>query len=203
VVEVPEPLGRDAAGREILTFLPGEVHGYPMPAWMWDDAVLVAAAALLRRYHDATVDFRPVGARWRLASHDPVEVVCHNDYAPYNLVFHGRALAGAIDFDTASPGPRAWDLAYLAYRLVPLTGPQNPDAPVTPEGDRDRRLALLCATYGPPADAGAVAATVPARLDELRASTLARARGGGPPELVDHAAVYAADARYVRGRGGL
>jgi hypothetical protein len=117
-------------------------------------------------------------------------------------VFHGRALAGAIDFDTASPGPRAWDLAYLAYRLVPLTAPENPQAPATAEAERDRRLDLLCATYGPPADAGAVAATVPGRLDELRALTLARARDGGPAELVDHAALYETDARYVRTRRG-
>jgi aminoglycoside phosphotransferase (APT) family kinase protein len=171
-----------------------------MPPWIWDDAVLVAATALLRRFHDATVDFRPVGAHWRLAAHEPAEVVCHNDYAPYNLVFDGRALAGAIDFDTASPGPRTWDLAYLAYRLVPLTAPENPDAPVTAEAERDRRLDLLCATYGPPADPVAVAATVPERLDELRTSTLARARDGGPRELLEHAALYEADARYVRAR---
>jgi aminoglycoside phosphotransferase (APT) family kinase protein len=200
VIEVPEPLGRDAQGHELLGFMPGEVYDYPMPAWMWRDSVLVAATALLRRLHDATVDFRPAGARWRLAAHDPAEVVCHNDYAPYNLVFDGHALAGAIDFDTASPGPRTWDLAYLAYRLVPLTSPGNPDAPATAEAERDRRLALLCATYGPPADPGAVAATVPERLDELRALTLARARDGGPPELLDHAALYAADARYLRAR---
>jgi aminoglycoside phosphotransferase (APT) family kinase protein len=167
---------------------------------MWDDAVLVAAAALLRRYHDATVDFRPAEARWRLPARAPAEVVCHNDFAPYNLVFRGRTLAGAIDFDTASPGPRAWDLSYLAYRLVPLTAPGNPDAPATPESERTRRLDLLCATYGPPADPGAVAAAVPERLDELRAFTLARARDGGPPELREHAALYETDARYARSR---
>jgi aminoglycoside phosphotransferase (APT) family kinase protein len=197
---VPEPLGRDAHGREILAFVPGEVHAYPMPAWMWNDAILVAATTLLRRFHDATVDFRPVDAHWRRPAHEPAEVVCHNDYAPYNLVFDGRTLAGAIDFDTASPGPRAWDLAYLAYRLVPLTARENPDAPATPEAERDRRLDLLCATYGAPADAEAVGAAVPERLEELRAFTLARARDGGPPELADHAALYAADARYVRAR---
>ena len=197
---MPEPLGIDARGREILVYLPGEVPRYPMPAWIWDDAVLVAATALLRRFHDATSGFRPAAPRWRLEAHEPAEVVCHNDFAPYNLVFHGRTLAGAIDFDTASPGPRIRDLAYLAYRLVPLTAPGNPDAPATAEAERDRRLALLCATYGAPADAAAVAATVPDRLDALRALTLARARDGGPPELAAHAALYAADAAYARAR---
>jgi aminoglycoside phosphotransferase (APT) family kinase protein len=32
----------------------------------------------------------------------------------------GRPVA-LIDFDVAHPGPRAWDLAYAAYRFVPLT----------------------------------------------------------------------------------
>jgi aminoglycoside phosphotransferase (APT) family kinase protein len=162
--------------------------------------VLVAAAALLRRLHDATAGFRPPDPRWRLPAREPAEVVCHNDFAPYNLVFRERALVGVIDFDTASPGPRAWDLAYLAYRLVPLTASRNPEAPATAEAERDRRLRLLCTTYGPPADASAVAATVPERLDALRAFTLHRARDGGPPELLDHAALYEADARYVRAR---
>jgi aminoglycoside phosphotransferase (APT) family kinase protein len=200
VPEAPEPLGRDERGREILAFVPGDVPRYPMPDWLWDDTVLVAAAALLRRLHDATAAFRPPDPRWRLPAREPAEVVCHNDFAPYNLVFRDLALVGVIDFDTASPGPRAWDLAYLAYRLVPLTAPQNPDAPATAEAERDRRLHLLCTTYGPPADAGAVAATVPERLDELRAFTLQRAHDGGPPELLDHAALYEADARYARAR---
>ena len=44
-----------------------------------------------------------------------------------------------------------------------------------------------------PADAAAVAATVPERLDALRALTLARG-------LRDHAALYGADQRYARAR---
>jgi hypothetical protein len=84
----------------------------------------------------------------------------------------------------------------------PADGAGQSGREATPEPERTRRVDLLCATYGPPADSDAVAAAVPERLDELRAFTLARARDGGPPELVDHAALYAADARYVRGRRG-
>jgi hypothetical protein len=67
------------------------------------------------------------------------------------MVFTGTRLTGVIDWDTASPGPRVWDLAYLAYRLIPLTEPGNiEDGPITPS-DRARRLSLLCDAY---ADAG-------------------------------------------------
>jgi phosphotransferase family enzyme len=191
---VPEPRGRDAEGREVLGFIDGDVHDYPLPEWMWGDDVLVAVAAMLRRYHDATRDFVRPGARWRLPVHEPVEVVCHNDFAPYNLVFRGRTLSGVIDFDTASPGPRAWDLAYTAYRFVPLTAPENPDTPTTTVAEQARRLARFCAAYGAGVAPREVLAVAADRLDELRALTLAR-----PGRSAD-AALYEADVRYLRAR---
>jgi aminoglycoside phosphotransferase (APT) family kinase protein len=192
---VPEPRGHDDRGREVVGHLPGEVPAYPLPAWVWADGVLTTAAAMLRRLHDATAGFERADAHWRLPAHEPAEVVCHNDFAPYNLVFRDRVPVGVIDFDTASPGPRVWDLAYLAYRAVPLTAPANPDAPATPEAERDRRLALLCGAYGARPAPEDVLAALPARLDELRAFTLERGLDGD-------AALYAADARYARERRG-
>jgi aminoglycoside phosphotransferase (APT) family kinase protein len=174
------------------------VPRYPLPQWVWDDAVLAAAAALLARLHDATAGFAAPAAHWRLPPREPAEVVCHNDFAPHNLVFRERVPVAVIDFDTAAPGPRAWDLAHLAYRIVPLTAPGNPDALAAPEPERDRRLALLCASYGPAADPMEVLAAVPERLDALRDLTLARVRDGGPAALGAHAEQYAADARSVR-----
>ena len=48
-------------------------------------------------------------------------MICHNDFAPYNWVFNNHNhLIGLIDFDTCSPGSRLWDIAYTAYRIVPL-----------------------------------------------------------------------------------
>jgi aminoglycoside phosphotransferase (APT) family kinase protein len=181
---VPEPFGRVADGREAVEFLAGEVPAYPMPAWVWEDHVLVDAARRLRPLHDATLDFALAGRRWRLPAHEPVEVVCHNDFAPYNFVFRDRRLAGVIDWDTASPGPRVWDAAYLAYRLVPLTAPGNPDAIASSGSERARRLRLLCETYGG-LDPDAVVATAAARLDELIA-------------LGRHVDIYAADAAHLR-----
>jgi hypothetical protein len=187
VAWVPEPLGRAADGREAVGFLPGEVPAYPMPAWVWEDDVLVDAARWLRALHDATLDFELVGRRWRMPVHEPVEVVCHNDFAPYNFVFRDGSLAGVIDWDTASPGPRVWDAAYLAYRLVPLTAPGNPDAIPSTPAERTRRLRLLCAAYGglEPAD---VVATAARRLDELML-------------LGRHVEIYAADAAHLRSGG--
>ncbi|MCB9123822.1 MAG: hypothetical protein H6643_04800 [Caldilineaceae bacterium] len=53
----PRFLGIDAQEREILSYIDGET-GILDSNWQLDEA-LVAAARLLRRYHDATVDFAP------------------------------------------------------------------------------------------------------------------------------------------------
>ena len=196
---VPEPLGRDGLDRDVVSFVEGVVPAYPLPAWVWHEEVLAAAPRLLRRVHGATAGFTRAGRHWQSPAHEPDEVVCHNDFAPYNLVFRDGVLAGVIDFEHASPGPRAWDLAYLAYRLVPLTAPSHPDVPSTAAGLRAARLARLCAAYG---DGGPTPAAVldlaPARLDELAAFTRGRAAGGAPDEWAEHVAVYEADAAYVR-----
>jgi hypothetical protein len=201
VLWVPQPRGLDAEGREVLGYVAGVVPSYPMPAWVWDDRVLVAAARLLRHYHDATVDFPRAHRCWQLPAHDPDEVICHNDFAPYNFVFRGRVLHGVIDFDTASPGPRAWDLAYLAYRLVPLAGPGNRDAIASSDQTRATRLRLLCAAYGAGVTPAAVLILAPERLDELAVLTAARAGNDGRADLDRHAGVYRADASYLREHG--
>jgi hypothetical protein len=146
---VPEPLGIDERGREIISLLPGAPANYPLPAFAWSDATLSAVARFLRAFHDASTAFvPPAGGRWQWAAHEPVEVICHNDFAPYNLMFEDGRLTGVIDLDLASPGPRVWDMAYTAYRFVPLTDPANPDAPFPGADEQARRLAAFCAAYG-------------------------------------------------------
>ncbi len=77
-------------------------------------------------------------------------MICHNDFCPYNLVFEGTELTGVIDFDLASPGPRAWDMGTTAYRFVALTAPENPDAPYIGRAEQTRRLSAFCAAYDDP-----------------------------------------------------
>ncbi len=114
---VPEPQGWTKDGREALSYLKGKVPTYPLSDWVYDDAVLIQSARWLRELHDATADYSDPEATWRGVPRQPHEVICHNDFAPYNMVFRDHELIGVIDWDFAAPGPRLWDLAYLAVLL--------------------------------------------------------------------------------------
>jgi hypothetical protein len=166
---VPKPLGTDDRGREIISFLPGIPATYPLPDFAWSDATLTAVAESLRAFHDASLGFvAPQDGHWQWPAHEPVEVVCHNDFAPYNLMFEDGRLTGVIDLDLASPGPRVWDMAYAAYRFVPLTDPANPDAPFPGVDGQARRLKAFCAAYADPGiEPSDVLASAAAKLREL------------------------------------
>jgi Ser/Thr protein kinase RdoA (MazF antagonist) len=181
---VPEPLGIDERGREVISFLPGAPASYPLPAFAWSDATLSAVARCLRAFHDASVGFAaPPGGCWQWPAHEPVEVICHNDFAPYNLMFEDGRLTGVIDLDLASPGPRIWDMAYTAYRFVPLTDPANPDVPFPGVGEQARRLAAFCAAYAhPAAEPSGVLDSAAAKLRELVAFIEREAAAGDPAQ---------------------
>nr|WP_300147518.1 phosphotransferase [Propionicimonas sp.] len=196
IAETPRPLGFTDDGRERLTYLAGTVPSYPRPDLVWSASVLVDAARLLRRLHDASVPLAGVRDGWRSPVREPADVVCHNDFAPYNLVFADGRLAGVIDFDYCSPGPRIWDLAYLAYRLAPLTGPQEPGGPVA-DAERASRLTRLIEAYGLPVGPAELVAVVVERLLALAAFSDDAAARLGNPELRAHAAGYRADAERL------
>jgi hypothetical protein len=212
VLWAPEPLGFDERGREILSFIPGEVP-HAMPDWVWSEAVLTDVARALREWHDATSSFDLTGAVWDLPTRSPPEVVCHTDFAPYNCVFRAGRFAGAIDFDLCAPGPRLWDLAYTAYRFVPLTPPQDaPDfdapgerSPFSPAAGR-ARLALFLDAYGTVGSprryesAAVIGATVE-RLHAIADWTRRFTQQTGNTELAGHAAMYEAHARWLGEQG--
>ncbi len=128
----PRFLGEDGKGREILSFLAGEVPA-DLNYGRWTDAQLTGAAVLIRRFHDAT-------AGTSLAGSD--EVVCHNDLGPCNTVFVADEPRSLIDFDAAAPGSRVRDIAYACWLWLNL----GPDGPHPRE--QARRLRLICASYG-------------------------------------------------------
>jgi aminoglycoside phosphotransferase (APT) family kinase protein len=124
----PRHLGRDDLGRDVFSYIPGDV------AVRWrrvEDADVVAAARLLRQWHDATYGFR---------GHS---VVCHNDPGPNNAVFVGGRPVAWIDFDFAAPGDPIEDVAYLAWSWC-ISG--RPDR--GPATEQARQVRLLADAYG-------------------------------------------------------
>ncbi|WP_046173520.1 phosphotransferase enzyme family protein [Domibacillus indicus] len=118
----PRFLGMDGQGREILSFIEGEAGHYPLKKYMWSKEVLAEIAGMLRLYHEAVCDF-PFIHNFEPIDRTPpnVEVLCHNDFAVYNIIFNGQKPVGIIDFDTAGPGPKIWDIAYTVYTCLPLS----------------------------------------------------------------------------------
>ncbi|RIW28688.1 aminoglycoside phosphotransferase family protein [Bacillus salacetis] len=117
----PRFLGIDDNGREILTYIDGEAGNDPLKDYMWSNEALKEIARMLRQYHDAVSDF-PMDD-WEPLDNTPEnpEVLCHNDFARYNIIFKDKVPAGIIDFDAAGPGPRIWDIAYTIYTCVPIS----------------------------------------------------------------------------------
>lgn len=146
----PRVLGIDEQGREVLTYLPGEVPRRASPEVATDRA-LVEVGRLLRQYHDAVSGFvLPPGVEWyhesELASGS---VVCHNDLSPGNTVFRDGQPVAFLDWDFASPAPPSWDLAHAAWQFVPLTDdPGCKRHGWTSPPDRLCRLRTLCDAYG-------------------------------------------------------
>lgn len=149
----PRFLGLDKKGRETLSFMPGSTD-FPMDLWK-SDRTLIASAKMLRKFHDVSAGFGELSSDvWAFTYQGDRqnEVICHNDFAPYNLIFDDAGTPTAIiDFDLCGPGPRLRDLAYLAYWVVPLSY-QSVDE-MGRHGSIDlaidsKRLTAICKAYG-------------------------------------------------------
>lgn len=144
----PRFLGVDSRGREVLGYIPGTAVVEPYPDWALTDEALVSVAELLRAYHDAASTFDPLPHSWAPSPPEGFvgDVVTHGDINLDNVVFRdGRAVA-LIDFDLASPGSRAWDVACAARLWAPLRpGVYISD---TRRGREFERFRLLVDRYG-------------------------------------------------------
>jgi Ser/Thr protein kinase RdoA (MazF antagonist) len=161
----PRFLGVDEKGREILSFIEGDV---PADLDWHEDATLQSAAKLIRDYHGATAGLlssSPVGSAG-------FEVVCHNDLSPCNFVFSGGVPIAIIDFDAAAPGTRRMDVAYAAWLWLDLG---NPDI-AAPE--QRRRLRLFLAAYDSTLDLDLVKRAILDRQEMLAAEGECTGRSG-------------------------
>jgi tRNA A-37 threonylcarbamoyl transferase component Bud32 len=159
----PRYLGVDDRGREIFSYLEGEVPSELNPEL--SDEVLVEAARLIRRFHDATAGSPLAGEN---------ETVCHRDLSPCNFVFRHKRPVAIIDFDAAAPGSRLEDLGYAIFLWLNL----GTDGP--PPNEQARRIGVFCTAYGAAAGSEVMTATLRAVADNIE-----RLRREGRHEDVD------------------
>ncbi len=120
---VPEPLGEDPSGREVLRYVPGSTMGDadPVPARFRSPSVLRSIGAWLRDLHEATASFPAEDRVWRRGrlSRSAGAVICHHDISPHNIVLDDvDGIAAVLDWDMAAPGHRLDDVAFAAWQFV-------------------------------------------------------------------------------------
>ncbi|MEM1119362.1 MAG: aminoglycoside phosphotransferase family protein [Bacteroidota bacterium] len=124
----PRFLGIDEQQREILTFIDGEVpRGLTLSL-----PQLIACIKILRRLHDAAATFDLC---------EGAETICHNDFAPWNVVFKNNVPVGIIDFDDAKKGKRVEDVAYFLWTFLELGNAAIPDE------QQISSIGVLCQAY--------------------------------------------------------
>jgi Ser/Thr protein kinase RdoA (MazF antagonist) len=129
----------------VLTFMPGR-SVWPDRFALLDPARgLARVARLIRDFHDAVRDFTPPpDARWQaLIPPEGSDIIAHHDLAPWNLVADDGDAWAFIDWDTAAPGSRLWDVAYAVHGFIPLSA--HPD---WQRADAGARLRVFADAYG-------------------------------------------------------
>jgi hypothetical protein len=129
----PRHLGRDEAGRDVLSFVPGEVpwrdDAPPLP-----DAALAGVARLVREFHDLTTGTELAAG---------TEVVCYNDLSPRNTVLRGGVPVALLDRagpGRGGPGLRVHDVAHVCWQFAPLS-------PAAVVEDAARRVRVVVEAY--------------------------------------------------------
>jgi len=152
----PRYLGRDAQGRDVLTFIDGDVPGDPVEPWAARDELLPSVGALLRRLHDASEGWQPPVPMGRapvpgrpapvMPEGEP-QLIAQRDVTPQNTVFRDGVAVAVVDFDLSASTTRSIDLANTAMHWVPLKDPSDRD-PAFDGIDVARRVRLMLDAYG-------------------------------------------------------
>ena len=167
----PRFLGEDERGRQVLSFVSGDVYGDQRPPWIEDEVVnahvLGRVAAFVRRLHEATREFvPPAGVEPFRSLPLPGETWNHADVHYGNIVFDGREPIGLIDWDCCAPGSRLYDPSTLML-IARCPKPSDPDSP-----QRQRAASLAFAAvldgYGATDDErAAFPASIAATVDDV------------------------------------
>lgn len=201
----PEPVQITGESREIVSYVAGRVCEDLSDPLVGSERMLMSAARLLRDFHTASQGFLESDGTpqtWMLPPQEPHEIVCHGDFAPYNVATINHEAVGIIDFDTAHPAPRLWDLAYAVYRWAPLSDPANPFVAFSFD-EQLRRAEIFCNAYGAAAEERRqLPETICRRLQALADFMLARAAAADETFAEDVNAgdirLYLNDIDYIR-----
>ena len=196
---VQRPLGIDDQGREILSFIVGDVPIPPFPTWSMSAAALRSVARLQRRLHEAVKGFDASAFGWNdeLADPNGGPVVGHNDICPENVVFHDGEAIAFLDWDFAAPGRVLWDVASVISMWGPMRDPSGPLAGM--EGlEPFARARLVADAYGM---AEAQRREIPDILvDRLSLSLVETRAAAGDPAFIDLLARLGGEGRSERRR---
>ena len=153
---IPEVLGFDEQGREVLSFMPGRVIDIDTESPNLSQ--IFSAVRWTRAFHRAVAGFSHPGP-WRYCPFPRPTLIGHNDIAPYNVCFAGDELAGVFDWDMAGPSTPLLELAFIAWNFVPLWRDIDPS-------EAAERLEVIAGAYDGP-DARAILRAVPHRIQAL------------------------------------
>jgi len=124
----PRFLGIDADDREILSYIEGVVpRGRKL-----NIEQLAACAKILRAFHDAA-SLSPLCGQ--------AETICHNDFAPWNIIFKDGLPVGMIDFDDCQAGARIEDVAYFIWTFLDV------GMPIIGDAEQLNNIAILAKAY--------------------------------------------------------
>ena len=152
----PRLLGVDERGREILTFVEGEVAGRPWPSWVADPDRAASVAVLLRSLDDAMIPWGiPVQPRTPAVPLPDLPTtpgprryfVGHRDVTPENVVFRDGQAVALIDFDMVRASSRVDEVGNLLLWWAPLMPPEDRQE-VLRDVDALARARLLVDAYG-------------------------------------------------------
>ncbi len=183
VAVAPMPIEMREDGTEILEYLPGESAYPPLAAEVRSEETLVSLAKAIRSVHDASHSFEirsdDVWHTMETAGPSQIDCIGHGDIAPWNVVFQGTEVVGLIDWDTARPMSRVWDLAYAAYHFVPLHPATDlPNWGWTDMPDVVGRLDIFLESYGAGISASEILTTAVIRLIAMSQHIDAQVRAG-------------------------
>lgn len=148
----PRVIGFDNEGREILTYIEGESG---KEGWfkIHSDEGLANFAKLLKSYHEAVAGYKPhKDAEWAYSPNTlkPGEIICHGDFAPWNIAWNGDKPVGLLDWDFVLPAKPEYDILYALEYAAPFRSDERTlkEHHFTEVPDRKRRIQIFLESYG-------------------------------------------------------